>query len=427
MVSRTLARKSGSRGYTLLLGFASALLVGAIIVFPDRAFAASLGGLRLWWTFVFPAMLPFFIVSELAFGFGLIHGAGRLMEPFMRLLLRVPGIGGWPLAAAFASGYPAAGDFVGKLRRQGLLRRGEAERLAAASHLCNPMTMIAVVGAGFLHSVQIGFIIATAHYLAAVLVMLLMRSHEAPDPEEPPSPTSDIAPRASTGLIALSLADIRAARAADGRSFGKLLGDSVTAAIQKLMLIGGFIMMFAVIQALVGLALPVGGDAASASFALPALLEPHLGAFAAASIPGAGEMWRAAWIGALLGWSGLSLHAQVRGLLFGTDVRYAPFLRARLWHACLAFGITLVAWKPLAALASRLPAAPLPSLPQLPSPEQAAGASLPAGALPQWAADAGGMGGWPLAVAQFALLGVAALAAMLLLSLLLRALTPARR
>ncbi|MBO9607948.1 MAG: hypothetical protein J7639_18450 [Paenibacillaceae bacterium] len=421
MGSRTLSRRAGSRGFTLLLGLASALLVGAIIVFPDRAFAASLGGLRLWWTFVFPALLPFLIVSELAFGFGLIHGAGRLMEPFMRLLLRVPGIGGWPLAATFAGGYPAAGDFVGKLRRQGLLRRGEAERLAAASHLCNPMTMIAVIGAGFLHSVKLGFIIATAHYLAAVLVMLLMRGHEAPEAEQSqtPAPLVESAPRASIGLLAQSLVDIRAARAADGRSFGKLLGDAVSSAIQKLMLIGGFIMLFAVIQALAELALPLALDTVSASFALPALLEPHLGAFAAARIPGAADMWRAAWIGALLGWSGLSLHAQVRGLLFGTDVRYAPFLRARLWHACLAFGITLIAWKPLAALASRLPVAPAPS--------RTTGASLPAGALPQWTADSGGMGGWPLAIAQFALLGGAALAALLLLSLLLRGLKQARR
>lgn len=43
---------------------------------------------------MFPALLPFLIITELLRGMGVLHGLGALMEPLLRALLRLPGAGG---------------------------------------------------------------------------------------------------------------------------------------------------------------------------------------------------------------------------------------------------------------------------------------------------------------------------------------------
>ncbi|MED4609598.1 sporulation protein, partial [Paenibacillus validus] len=92
---------------TLLLGASALALVISIILFPDLAFQSSLQGLQLWWKLVFPALLPFLILTEMLRGLGALHALGVLLEPLFRILFRVPGIGGFVMAIAFTAGMPA--------------------------------------------------------------------------------------------------------------------------------------------------------------------------------------------------------------------------------------------------------------------------------------------------------------------------------
>lgn len=76
-------------------GGSAVLLVLCIIAYPDKSFQASLQGLKVWWTIIFPALLPFLILSEMLKAYGWVHGIGVLLDPFMRTLFQLPGIGGW--------------------------------------------------------------------------------------------------------------------------------------------------------------------------------------------------------------------------------------------------------------------------------------------------------------------------------------------
>ena len=64
-------------------GALAGLVVVSIILFPDKAFQSSLEGLTIWWKLVFPALMPFLIMTELLIGFGVIQGTGVLLEPLM--------------------------------------------------------------------------------------------------------------------------------------------------------------------------------------------------------------------------------------------------------------------------------------------------------------------------------------------------------
>lgn len=403
-----------SRPFTLLFGLLAAGFVITIITYPDQAFQASLQGLTLWWNQVFPALLPVLVITELLLGFGMVHALGVLLEPLTKRVFRLPGPAGWALAAGMIGGYPLGADATAKLRKRGDIGQADAERLMALSHLCNPMLIVGVVGAGFLHSPEAGAALAILHLAGAALTSLLLSrtggSGSRPHPEE-------LAPRAAASAGSGPGWGVRMYRAMntahreDGRAFGKLLGDAVSNSIQALMMVGGLMMIFSVAVRLVDVRF--GGDGASPwlNRLLPAVLEPHLGAYAVSGIGGWFPAFQAACIGAVLAWSGFSLHAQVMAFSKGTDIRYAPFLRFRLLHAGITFGLTLLAWQPLGRL--------LPGTEAVFSPEE--GPTPLPGELP---------GGWSLREAA-ALWGgtltllALALSAMLLLSLLIRLLEKA--
>lgn len=325
--------------YTLFLGFVTAALVVSVITYPEQTFQASLAGLRLWWDWVFPALLPFFMMTELLLGFGLVHGLGVFLEPLMRRVFRLPGSGGWILASGLAAGYPLSADAAAKLGQQHGVSLAEAERLAALGHLANPMLMVGVVGAGFLHSPESGILLAVIHYLSAVIAGFCTRQRGKQTSRAPLVPLRRLPHKA--------LRAMEEARLHDGRVFGKMLGDSVTQAIYALLLIGGLIMAFSVAVRLAGIFL---GSSTAAQWFLqlvPGVLEPHLGAYAYSTIASWAPSLRAAAIGAALAWSGLSVHAQAIGFMQPAGLRYMPFLRFRLLHSVLAAVITLLVWQPL--------------------------------------------------------------------------------
>src|SRR5690606_20476877 len=146
-------------------------------MYPEAAFEASLDGLKLWFEIVLPALLPFFTMAEILMGLGVIHAVGVLLEPLMRPVFRVPGVGGFAVAMGLASGYPLGAKITGTLRRQNLCNREEAERLLSFANTADPLFMIGAVAVGMFGLPQVGVTIVAAHYLSVVVVGFLMRYH----------------------------------------------------------------------------------------------------------------------------------------------------------------------------------------------------------------------------------------------------------
>lgn len=336
---------------TVLLAFLSIFLVAAIIFQPDAAFQSSLQGLTVWWNIVFPGLLPFLVLFELIAAFGLTHAIGSLLQPLMSRLFKLPGEASLALVLGWMGGYPAGAEATASLRKRKLVSKQEGQRLLALAHMPNPLFMLVVIGAGFLHKPIVGVMIASAVWLSALWVMFVSvlfsptkeRQHEATSLNSA-QPTRSILHRAAEAL--------RLGREQDGRSFGKALGDSVTASVQKLMLIGGFIIFASVIAKLAEPFLSPLLAKAGLSFINQAFFEGHLGAYAAAvwDAPGAGMIGNAAAIAAVLAWSGLSGILQTGYSISGTDLKLLPFALWRLAHALHAYLFMIILWKPITSL-----------------------------------------------------------------------------
>ncbi|SDT44880.1 sporulation integral membrane protein YlbJ [Paenibacillaceae bacterium GAS479] len=344
---------------SLITACAAILLVVAIVSGTSEAFQASLAGLSLWWNFVFPALLPFLVLAELTLAFGLADGLGVLLSPLMRLL-RLPGSAGWALVQGWTSGFPAGAAATGKLVTTGRLTQRQGQRLLALAHSPNPLFLIVVLGAGFLHQPLYGLLLLPIIWLGSLLAGLLSawaapRTGEALSnqgtsdaPSSSPEKKNLHESTGSGSLLSRTLQAMEDGRNRDGRSFGKALGDGVAGAVQQLMATGGLIILASVLLRLLQPLLP----AALHGPALNAAVEVHLGAASLASwhAPEPAAMLQAAVLAAALGWGGLCGLLQAGGATSATGLRLLPLASARLLAGAIAGGLALLLWRPLEAL-----------------------------------------------------------------------------
>ncbi|WP_242169702.1 sporulation integral membrane protein YlbJ [Priestia koreensis] len=339
---------------TLLLSASALLLAGALIIFPQEAVKASVRGLDMWWKVVFPSLLPFFIASEMLIGFGVVKFVGILLEPFMRPIFRVPGAGGFVLAMGMASGFPAGAKLTARLRQERQLTSLEATRLVSFTNSSNPLFICGAVAVGFFHNPHLGILLALAHYLGNLSVGVIMRFYGGSSVIDSPS---------KKGLPSFkeALREMHRYRLSDNRPIGKLLGDAVSSAIQSLLMIGGFIILFSVLNKLLllmnvtslfshllSLVFPLFH--LSTDLSLPfvsGLFEITLGSRLTSDITSSHLLHQAIITSFILGFSGFSVQAQVASILAETDIKFLPFFIARILHGCFAMIITILLWRPL--------------------------------------------------------------------------------
>ncbi|MFD3269711.1 sporulation integral membrane protein YlbJ [Paenibacillus dendritiformis] len=330
----------------LIAGVLSAF-AALMAIYPSAALSSAVRGLSIWWDVLFPSLLPFFIISEALLGFGIVHFIGALLDPVMRPLFRVPGIGGFVVAMGYASGYPVGAKLTTRLRTDRLVTREEGERLIAFTSTSDPIFLIGAVAVGFFGNAGLALILAVAHYGAGLIIGILMRYHADASPM---TPSQGAISGFEGSLFRRAFRAMHHARQQDGRSLGTLLREAIGSSLRLMTVVGGLVVFFSVLMemlACIGVMHMIDRllQSALALFHLSPTLAPAfsgglfevtLGAKGAGAAVAAGlrsQVVAAAWI---LSWAGLSVHAQIASIMNECDMRYLPFLTARMLHSLLA-------------------------------------------------------------------------------------------
>ncbi|KUO96849.1 sporulation integral membrane protein YlbJ [Ferroacidibacillus organovorans] len=334
----------------LLLAILVVLFTLALVIYPEQGFTAGIAGFKVFWDVVFPSLLPFFILSELLLGLGVVNALGVMLEPLMRPLFSVPGVGAFALSMGLAAGYPMDAVITARFRKNGLCSRIEGERLLAFTNTADPLFMFGAVAVGMFQDKALGILLALAHYASSFLVGLTFKLYGRREEKSArPTARTDRHPQ----ILKRAYQEMIRARVEDNRPFGKLLGDSVNDSIRTLLMIGGFIVFFAVfikVLAIAGIAAIIGVPFVllfhvlhmNTSLVQPlvsGIFEIDIGSAATASASAA-LIQKVSVVSAIIAWSGLSVHAQVASVLTQTDIRMRPYFIARVYHAVLAAVLT---------------------------------------------------------------------------------------
>ena len=338
------------------------MMVAGIIMFPGQAFAASLSGLRLWWETVFPALLPFYIICYMIEAWRLPHLWAVRLAPLIRLLLGIPGHAAGAALSALVAGPEAGARAIAELRAKSAIGSREASRLLAFAYFANPALIVAVIAAAWLQAPAVGIHLALIHYSSALLTISVFRIAYAAN--KPLIITDDTAADAASST----------AERFNAVPLGKLLGDAVHTSLQRLLVIGGTMMICSVLLRLIqesgivaalvallqqafALMLPPSAAEDTILLTLAAMTEVHVGA---AMIAQSGQLPAAQMIialSALLGWGGVAMHLHVRAIVHGAAVRYKPFIAARLVHAAFAGLLATLTWPLIAEKLHDIPQA----------------------------------------------------------------------
>ncbi|MCL2855302.1 MAG: sporulation integral membrane protein YlbJ [Defluviitaleaceae bacterium] len=310
-----------------LLVLAVAGLNVLIIAHPTVALEAAGRGLFLWFNSVLPGILPFVIGANVLAALGAVNVLGLLLNPVMKWVFRVGGRGGFALAMGLVSGYPVGAKIVCEMRGRGELGKTEAQRLLGFANNGGPLFILGAVAAGMFGSVVLGYLLLATHYLGAIVIGLVMRLYG--------KRKGDGAEAGQTPIITMQ----------PRGAFGQILGKAVSNAMETLLLVGGFIVLFSVVSALlnqVGLFgiladfVPMDGDYAPAVLTGIVEMTGGLGALSEFGINGA--------IGALaaflLGFGGLSIMFQSLSFIGKTDLSSGIYILCKLGHGALSAFIT---------------------------------------------------------------------------------------
>ncbi len=324
----------------LLLPFSCLAFVLCLVIFPETTVSAAAGGFKLWLEAVVPSLMPFIVVSNLLVQSGFAKSAGILLEPLMRPLFNIPGSGSFAFLVGITSGYPVGAKITSDLYSEKLLTEDQARRLLAFSNNSGPLFIIGTVSTGMFKSPSLGLFLLLCHVTAGITVGVLqgLLSRKRKTERET---------YLKKGIYARFKKQLKTS---GGHNWGNLLGNAVADAMQTLLKIGGFITLFSVLIALLrktGIVTFISG-LISMKFSLPGL-KPELaealicgffeittGCSLVSGLADTPMILKLAAVSFILGWAGLSVHAQVLGITSQRSLGLKEYLTGKFLHGILA-------------------------------------------------------------------------------------------
>lgn len=206
------------------------LFTVCLVIFSKANLAAAKEGLILWANNIVPSLLPFFIATELLSYTNVVSKLGKVLNPIMRPLFNIPGVGSYALLMGIISGYPTGAKVVVNLKEQGLCTKEEAERMLAFTNNSGPLFILGTVGITLFGNTTIGFLLLLTHILACLSVGILFRFWKR---------------KSSSSFSSTYLKNEK--ERVNFSNLGDILGKSIMSGIKTVVMVGGFVVLFSVI------------------------------------------------------------------------------------------------------------------------------------------------------------------------------------
>lgn len=329
----------------LLIAFLIVMAV-LLLIYPENALSSARFGLNIWFTAVLPALFPFMAASFLLLETGIVRLIAHLFAPVTRFLFFSPGESAYVFLASAMSGYPVGARLSAELYASGQITEAEAQRMIRFTSVSGPVFMTGTVCSGLLGLPEAGVYLAAAHYLSAIAVGILFgvfaRRQHLKINNKPKIRRADAWAQFKKD-------------AANCPPVGDMLSSSVEKALQVLLKVGGFIILFSVVlemlkvtgvmEALRWMYMPVANMAGFSAESTQALLyggvEMTFGCAHAAALSLPIQV-KLPVIAGIIAFGGLCIHMQTTAMTASAGLKPKGFAFAKSIQAMLAFLFTSV-------------------------------------------------------------------------------------
>ena len=290
-------------------------LVLFLVFFPILSTQAARDGLELWLFRVLPALLPFMIAANLLKALGAVHFFGKILAPMMRLF-NLPKNAGFAFALSFISGYPIGAKIIAEMHAEGHLSKENAQKCLGFMNNAGPLFILGAVSLMF-GEVRVGYFILLINFVSAIILGLILGITS--------KKTTDLPPK------------IR--RIEEKKPFGELFTKSAIDAIQSMLLIGTFIIIFSVISASISEMLAVEG----VYYAVIAGIIEISNGINILSQTGTTRL-TISLAAAIIAFGGLSISFQSAAFIQRANLSLKTYIIHKICHAALAFVLGFAVW-----------------------------------------------------------------------------------
>lgn len=286
--------------------------VGTVILLVKNASDAILyakDAINICLEMIIPSLFPFFICSGILIYSGFCELLAKAFQFCMYPLFRVSPAGSSAFILGIVSGYPLGAITAGELYESSYLSKSEAERLLAFCNNSGPLFILGSVGIAVYANIRCGIALYISHILAALTVGILFRFYGRSKHSSPPT-------RMTT----------------PDRSVGEIFDIALQNAIRNILTVCGAVLFFSVAGRLILDLAPLNGYAEAL---LSGFLEFVTGTVKISMLD-ASTARKLILTAVVVGFAGLSVHAQVMAVIAKYRLSLVPYITGKALHGLLA-------------------------------------------------------------------------------------------
>ncbi len=328
------------------------ILLISLVIFSEDVFTSAHNGLTLWCNNVVPSLLPFLICLEVLKKTNVISVIGKILEPVIRPIFRIPGCGAFAVVMGMCSGYPVGAKFAASLREANQCSKIEGERLLSFTNTSGPLFIVGAVGIGMLADSKIGFLLLLTHFIAALLVGIVFRFYKS----RLKSNNSNLKANILESKI-ITTQKNEGSNNIKLSQLGGIMGEAIKNSISTLLLVCGFITFFCVVGTVLDktgmtslisnlisqIFINLGFSKEMVSPLTTGCLKGILEITSGLKILSASSLDYKILLpimATILGFGGISVHMQVASIISHTDLSMKPYLLGKTLHGIFAGFIT---------------------------------------------------------------------------------------
>ena len=253
---------------------------------------------------IFPSLFPFFILSELLINYGFIEFSSILFKPLMNLF-KINSNCSFIFVMSMISGFPSSAKYTKDLYDKKYINSLEATKVLTFTHFSNPLFILGFIS--LILNKKIGLYILIIHYLTNIIIGLIFRK--------------------------IIKTDINTNNKINNnyQCFSNVLSNSNINGFKTLFLILETMIVFLTITNLINKYI---GLNPLLKGIFNGTLEMTGGINTISNINISLKL-KSTLIGMILSFGGISVHMQIKSIISNTDIKYYPYLVARILHSAL--------------------------------------------------------------------------------------------
>lgn len=293
-----------------------------LFVFSKDISSSIIFSISIWKDNLLPSLFPFFVMSDLLLAYGFVDIISFFLGAIMTKWFYLPKDAAFAFFVSLFSGFPSGSKYVNDLLNAKKISIEDANYLIMFTHFANPFFIVTTIGLFLLSNVKAGYIILISHILSNIIVAFIFRKKKV------------ILNNDNNYKKAFYLSS-------PDKPFITILTNSIFKSFKTLVNMLGIIMIFLMITTIIKKIIPLTGIT---NGLLSGFLEMTQGVKYISSLDISLPI-KASILSAIVSFSGLSVHFQVKSIIDGTDIKYSNFLKARVVQSFISFFLTLAIFK----------------------------------------------------------------------------------